>query len=104
MPNGPQHVLIDSTGLKVYGAGEWLVEKPYGAQLPGARALCQLHAVAPIGLDTLAGTPRNLRRGNDLADQARLQGTLQPETVRPASYTMCRCSAVPALASTFSSL
>jgi hypothetical protein len=27
VPNGPLHVLIDSTGLKVYGAGEWLVEK-----------------------------------------------------------------------------
>jgi len=24
MPDGPLHVLIDSTGLKVYGAGEWL--------------------------------------------------------------------------------
>ena len=24
---GPLHVLIDSTGLKVFGAGEWLVEK-----------------------------------------------------------------------------
>ena len=27
VPDGPLHVLIDSTGLKVYGAGEWLVEK-----------------------------------------------------------------------------
>jgi hypothetical protein len=24
---GPIHVVIDSTGLKVYGAGEWLAEK-----------------------------------------------------------------------------
>ncbi len=24
---GPVHVLIDSTGLKIYGAGQWLVEK-----------------------------------------------------------------------------
>ena len=24
---GPVHLLIDSTGLKVYGAGEWLQEK-----------------------------------------------------------------------------
>src|ERR671910_521833 len=24
---GPVHVVIDATGLKVYGAGEWLVEK-----------------------------------------------------------------------------
>jgi Transposase DDE domain len=27
LPDGPVHVLIDSTGLKVYGAGEWLVAK-----------------------------------------------------------------------------
>ena len=27
VPDGPLHVLIDSTGLKVYGAGEWLVDK-----------------------------------------------------------------------------
>ncbi|MBA9036877.1 hypothetical protein HNR29_007469, partial [Rhizobium leguminosarum] len=25
--DGPVHVLIDSTGLKVYGAGQWLEEK-----------------------------------------------------------------------------
>ena len=25
--NGPVHVVIDATGLKGYGAGEWLVEK-----------------------------------------------------------------------------
>jgi hypothetical protein len=24
---GPVHDVIDATGLKVYGAGEWLVEK-----------------------------------------------------------------------------
>ena len=24
---GPAHILIDSTGLKVFGAGEWLLEK-----------------------------------------------------------------------------
>lgn len=27
LPEGPVHVLIDSTGLKVYGAGEWVQEK-----------------------------------------------------------------------------
>ncbi len=31
MPDGPLHVLIDSTGLKVYGAGEWLQER-HGAR------------------------------------------------------------------------
>jgi transposase len=27
LPSGPLHVLIDSTGLKVFGAGEWLADK-----------------------------------------------------------------------------
>ena len=31
LPDGPVHLLIDSTGLKVYGAGEWLQEK-HGAR------------------------------------------------------------------------
>jgi transposase len=30
-PNGPLHVLIDSTGLEVFGAGQWLVAK-HGAK------------------------------------------------------------------------
>ena len=31
MPHGPLHVLIDSTGLQVYGAGQWL-EAKHGAK------------------------------------------------------------------------
>ena len=31
VPHGPLHVLIDSTGLKVYGAGQWL-EAKHGAK------------------------------------------------------------------------
>src|SRR5450756_1578318 len=40
VPDGPLHVLIDSTGLKVYGAGEWLVEK-HGQK--GRRGWRKLH-------------------------------------------------------------
>jgi hypothetical protein len=25
LPDGPLHVLVDSTGLKIYGAGQWLI-------------------------------------------------------------------------------
>ena len=32
-PEGPLHVVIDSTGLKVYGAGEWLADK-HGRRAP----------------------------------------------------------------------
>ena len=31
LPDGPLHVLVDSTGLKVYGAGQWL-EENHGAR------------------------------------------------------------------------
>src|ERR687893_228243 len=42
---GPVHVVIDATGLKVYGAGEWLVEK-HGGRC--RRAWRKLHlAVGP---------------------------------------------------------
>ena len=32
VPDVPLHVLVDSTGLKIYGAGQWLEEK-HGAKL-----------------------------------------------------------------------
>ena len=38
--NGPVHVVIDATGLKVYGAGEWLAET-HGHR--GQRTWCELH-------------------------------------------------------------
>ena len=42
---GPVHVVIDSTGLKIYGAGEWQAEK-HGER--GRRAWHKLHvAVNP---------------------------------------------------------
>ncbi|NTG45732.1 transposase [Agrobacterium sp. 13-626] len=31
LPDGPLHILVDSTGLEVYGAGQWLEEK-HGAK------------------------------------------------------------------------
>ena len=49
---GPMHVVIDATGLKVYGAGEWLVEK-HGER--GARTWRKLHlAVDPSTGEILA--------------------------------------------------
>ena len=51
--SGPLHLLVDSTGLKLGGAGEWLVEK-HGTSR--RRSWRKLH----IGVD--AGTGQN-RRG-----------------------------------------
>ncbi len=50
--SGPVHVVIDATGLKVYGAGEWLVEK-HGER--GTRTWRKLHlAVDPSTGEILA--------------------------------------------------
>jgi len=50
--SGPVHVVIDATGLKVYGAGEWLVEK-HGER--GKRGWRKLHlAVDPESGEVLA--------------------------------------------------
>jgi Transposase DDE domain len=49
---GPVHVVIDATGLKVYGAGEWLVEK-HGER--GRRTWRKLHlAIDPASGEILA--------------------------------------------------
>jgi hypothetical protein len=50
--SGPVHVVIDATGLKVHGAGEWLVEKHGGR---GRRTWRKLHlAVDPASGEILA--------------------------------------------------
>ncbi len=50
--SGPVHVVIDATGLKVYGAGEWLVEK-HGER--GTRTWRKLHlAIDPSTGEILA--------------------------------------------------
>jgi Transposase DDE domain len=50
--NGPVHVVLDSTGLKVYGAGEWQREKHGGR---GRRTWRKLHlAVNPDSGEILA--------------------------------------------------
>jgi transposase len=46
MPQGPLHVLIDSTGLQVYGAGQWL-EAKHGAR--SRRKWRKLHLAVDAG-------------------------------------------------------
>jgi transposase len=48
LPEGPLHVVIDSTGLKVYGAGEWLADKH------GQRARRQYRKLH-LGVDAATG-------------------------------------------------
>jgi hypothetical protein len=51
VPHGPLHVLIDSTGLQVYGAGQWL-EAKHGAKLRLPRQMMR-----PLAAEDLAMSP-----------------------------------------------
>jgi Transposase DDE domain len=60
--SGPVHVAIDSTGLKVYGAGEWLAEK-HGER--GRRTWRKLHlAVDPDSGEILASELTSTEEGD----------------------------------------
>jgi hypothetical protein len=50
VPDGPLHVLIDSTGLQVYGAGQWL-EAKHGAK--SRRKWRKLHLAVDAGSGTI---------------------------------------------------
>jgi|SRR5215207_1042759 len=59
---GPVHVVIDATGLKVHGAGEWLVEKHGGR---GRRGWRKLHlAVDPESGEILASELTTTEEGD----------------------------------------
>src|SRR5215204_2231288 len=78
---GPIHVVIDSTGLKVYGAGEWLSEK-HGER--GQRTWRKLHlAVDPNSGEILACELTTIEEGD-----AALVGPLLDQITSPiASVT-----------------
>src|SRR3954453_16088892 len=78
---GPVHVVIDSTGLKVYGAGEWLTEK-HGER--GQRTWRKLHLVVdPNSGEILASELTTIAEGD-----AALVGPLLDQITSPiASVT-----------------
>lgn len=59
-PEGPVHLLIYSTGLKVYGAGEWSREK-HGTKTRRAWRKLHLAADADTGMIVAATLPENDR-------------------------------------------
>src|SRR3954447_25951789 len=77
----PVHVVIDATGLKMYGAGEWLTEK-HGEG--GQRTWRKLHlAVDPDSGEILASAPTTTEEGD-----AALVGPLLEQITGPiASVT-----------------
>ena len=80
--SGPVHVVIDSTGLKVFGAGEWLHEKHGGKP---RRTWRKLHlAVDPDSGEILASELTTTDDGD-----ASLVGPLLDQIDRPISAGDC---------------
>jgi IS5 family transposase len=78
---GPLHLLVDSTGLKLGGAGEWLVEK-HGTSR--RRSWRKLH----IGIDAGSGEIDAIElTGKDVDDAARTGALLGQITDPIASFT-----------------
>jgi hypothetical protein len=81
LPDGPIHLLIDSTGLKVFGAGEWLQEK-HGAK--ARRTWKKLHLA--VDADTGKFMASTLT-GNDVGDPSQVAPLLDQIDTTIASVT-----------------
>ena len=78
---GPMHLLVDSTGLKLYGAGEWLVEK-HGTKR--RRSWRKLH----LGVDAETGRIVAATLTDRVEDDASQVGPLLDQVADPvASFT-----------------
>ncbi len=69
MPHGPLHLLIDSTGLKLFGQGEWQAEKHGRAR----RSWRELHLAFDADTGEIAAS---LLTGNDADDAGRVPDLL----------------------------
>ena len=87
--SGPVHVVIDATGLKVHGAGEWLVEK-HGER--GKRGWRKLHfAVDPSTGEILASELTSNEEG-DASQVGPLIGRGLRARTLPAQKTEARAA------------
>ena len=81
LPGGPVHLLIDSTGLKVDGAGEWLQEK-HGAR--ARRTWRKLH----LAVDAVAGMiMASTLTENDVGDPSQVAPLLDQVDAQIGSVT-----------------
>ncbi len=71
LPDWPIHMLIDSTGLKVFGAGEWLQEK-HGAK--ARRIWKKLHMAVDADSGMIMDSPLT---GNDVGDPSQVVSLLE---------------------------
>jgi hypothetical protein len=81
LPDGPIPLLIDSAGLKVFGAGEWLQEK-HGAK--ARRTWKKLHLAVNGGTGTIMASTLT---GNDVGDPSQVAPLLDQIEAPIASVT-----------------
>jgi hypothetical protein len=81
LPDGPIHLLIDSTGLKVFGAGEWLQEK-HGAK--ARRTWKKLHLAVDADTGMIMASTLT---GNDVGDPSQVAPLLDQIEAGIASVT-----------------
>ena len=81
LPHGPINLLIDSTGLKVFGAGEWLQEK-HGAK--ARRTWRKLHLAVDADTGTIMASTLT---GNDVGDPSQVAPLLDQIEATIASVT-----------------
>jgi hypothetical protein len=81
LPDGPIHLLIDSTGLKVFGAGEWLQER-HGAK--ARRTWKKLHLAVDADTGMIMASTLT---GNDVGDPSQVAPLLDQIEATIASVT-----------------
>jgi hypothetical protein len=79
VPQGPLHVLIDSTGLKVYGAGQWL-EAKHGAK--SRRKWRKLHLAVDAGSGMIVAQALSDQDVDDASQVAPLLDQIDDEIAR----------------------
>ena len=81
LPDGPIHLLIDSTGLKVFGAGEWLQEKH---DAKARRTWKKLHLAVDANTGMIMASTLT---GNDVGDPSQVAPLLDQIEATIASVT-----------------
>lgn len=79
--SGPIHVLIDSTGLKIYGAGQWLEEK-HGVKAP--RQWHKLHLAVDADTGEIIA---EVITGQNASDISQIEALLERIDTPMASFT-----------------
>jgi hypothetical protein len=76
LPDGAAHILIDSTGLKVFGAGEWLLKK-HGQK--SRRSCRKLHLAVDAGTGQIVASILTLQDVDDPSQVGPLLDQIEQE-------------------------